>query len=63
MATSTILDAISIDNERSAKIIIDALEEAERIPIHKSNSSLNLTTDPDSIRRIASKAMAATAIL
>ena len=59
MATSTILEPIRVNDERGAEVIVEALENAENTN-HRRNvgRSAALTTDPDTIRKVAAKAMA-----
>lgn len=58
MATSTILEPISVNNAHGAELIVEALERAEKISYQRSEKPSSLTTDPESIQMIASKAMA-----
>ena len=58
MATSTILEPIRVNDEHGAELIVEALERAESISCRRPEKPSSLTTDPESIRMIASKAMA-----
>ena len=59
MATSTILEHIRVNDERGAEVIIEALENAENTDYRRNTGrSVTLTTDPDTIRQVAAKAMA-----
>ena len=58
MATSTILEPIRVNDEHGAEPIVEALERAESISYRRPEKPSSLTTDPESIRMIASKAMA-----
>ena len=61
MATSTILEPIKINDEKGAKIIVEALEKAENTSRNRNVKKNLLTTDPEAVRRIAKKAMAGVA--
>ena len=59
MATSTILEPIRVKDEHGAEVIIEALESAENMDYRRNaKRSVTLTTDPDIIRKVATKAMA-----
>lgn len=59
MATSTILEPIRVNDEYGAEVIIEALENAENMGYRRNaGRSVTLTTDPDTIRKVAAKAMA-----
>ena len=59
MATSTILEPIRINDEHGAEVIVEALENAENTKYRKyAGRTVSLTTDPDTIRKVAAKAMA-----
>ena len=57
MATSTILEPIKVNDERGAEVIVEALENAENTNYRRKNA-VTLTTDPETIRKVAAKAMA-----
>ena len=59
MATSTILEPIRINDEHGAEVIVEALESAENNRYRKNvGRTVTLTTDPETIRKVAEKAMA-----
>ena len=59
MATSTILEPIKVNDERGAEVIVEALENAENMNYRGNTvNSVTLTTDPETIRKVAAKAMA-----
>ena len=59
MAASTILEPIKVNDERGAEVIVEALENAENMNyIRNTVNSVTLTTDPETIRKVAAKAMA-----
>ncbi|MBP5194955.1 MAG: hypothetical protein J6Z42_03065 [Lachnospiraceae bacterium] len=59
MATSTILEPIRVNDEHGAEVIVEALENAENIRYRRNaERPVVLTTDPDTIRKVAEKAMA-----
>lgn len=58
MATSTILEPIKVNDENGARIIVEALEHAENTSHTRNTRKLQLTTDPERVRKIAAKAMA-----
>ena len=59
MATSTILEPIRVNDEHGAELIVEALENAENTNYRRNaGRSVTLTTDPDTIRKVAAKAMA-----
>ena len=59
MATSTILEPIKVNDERGTEVIVEALENAENMNyIRNTVNSVTLTTDPETIRKVAAKAMA-----
>ncbi|MBO6300587.1 MAG: hypothetical protein J6N53_17285 [Lachnospiraceae bacterium] len=59
MATSTILEPIRVNDEHGAEVVVEALENAENIRYRRNaERPVVLTTDPDTIRKVAEKAMA-----
>ena len=59
MATSTILEPIRINDEHGAEVIVEALESAENTKYRRNAArTVTLTTDPETIRKVAEKAMA-----
>ena len=59
MATSTILEPIKVNDERGAEVIVEALENAENMNYRRNVvSPVTLTTDPETIRKVVTKAMA-----
>ena len=59
MATSTILEPIRVTDEHGAEVIVEALENAENTNYRRNaGRTVTLTADPDTIRKVAEKAMA-----
>ena len=59
MATSTILEPIRVNDEHGAEVIVEALENAENTNYRRNaGRTVTLTTDPDTICKVAEKAMA-----